>query len=493
MPDEGRKFRVMAAKKQVRTDRSLHVVFPETDFRAMMSSFGDQEQQGFEGYAIVLCGHKPGKDKKSVFYLARSMHVPGKGDLLSHSSVSVTPSGDFMESVLAEAAQRQSTVLEIHTHPGSSAPIFSSVDLDHGLDNGRFLKSCHTRFCMMVIGAEGFSLMEYNGESDSLQSPQAAAISVMDRGGVTRVMPVIEPQFDGQSAESVDRQVRIWGAQCQHRIETTVAGIVGLGGTGSALLQMLARAGVRKFVLCDPDNVERSNLSRLPYVFPGDDGKKKTRVAASYLRKIAKEVSVETVNDRIQDATDAFRSCDVLFGCADNDGARLSMNEVSLKYFIPYIDTGTEIFLESGKVRDMGGQVRIVIPSATGCLECAGAIDRGEAAASLLSADERALREAAGYVSGTDITPAPAVITLNTIIASMAAQEFVDMVASRDRGDAPNYLLYDATGPRIECFSFERSPDCPMCGRSGILGAGDPKKHGRPGVKRIRPGEAKRL
>jgi hypothetical protein len=89
----------------------------------------------------------------------------------------------------------------------------------------------------------------------------------------------------------------------------------------------------------------------------------------------------------------------------------------------------------------MGGQVRIVIPSATGCLECAGAIDRGEAAASLLSADERALREAAGYVSGTDITPAPAVITLNTIIASMAAQEFVDMVASRDRGDAPNYLL----------------------------------------------------
>jgi molybdopterin/thiamine biosynthesis adenylyltransferase len=493
MPEDRRKFRVMPAKKQLKTDRSLHVIFPDSDYAAMMTAFNGLEQRGYEGYAIALCGHKTGRDKKSVTYMARSMYIPGEGDLINHSSVSVTPSGDFMEPVLAEAAQRQSTVLEIHTHPGSAAPTFSSVDLDNGLENGRFLKSCRTRFSMMVIGTEGFSLLEYNGESENLQLPQAATISVMTRSGVMRIMPAEEPQFDGQSPESVDRQVRIWGARCQHRIETAVVGIVGLGGTGSALLQMLARMGVKKFVLCDYDDVERSNLSRLRYVFHADEGKKKTRAAASYLKKTTGNSEVVTINDRVQDAPEAFRACDVLFGCADNDGARLSMNEISLKYFIPYIDTGTEIFMEGGSVRDMGGQVRVVVPSATGCLECAGAIDHEQAAAGLLADDDLALREAAGYVSGTGLTPAPAVITLNTIIASMAAQEFVDMVACRDRGDAPNYLLYDATGPRIERFSFERNPDCPMCGRSGILGAGDPKKQGRPGVKRIRPGDAERL
>ena len=302
MPEDRRKFRVMTGKKQVKTDRSLHLVFPEADFRSMMTSFLDQERLGYEGYAIALCGHKAGAEKKSVNYLAKCIYIPEESDLISHSSVSVTPSGDFMESILAKAAQRQSTVLEIHTHPGSAAPTFSAVDLDHGLDNGRFLKSCRIRFSMMVIGSDGFSLLEYNGESESLQLPQAAAISVMTRSGVMPIMPVTELQFDGQSPESVDRQVRIWGAQCQHRIETTVAGIVGLGGTGSALLQMLARMGVKKFVLCDPDDVERSNLSRLPYVFPADDGKKKTRAAASYLRKIARNVEVVTLNSRIQDA-----------------------------------------------------------------------------------------------------------------------------------------------------------------------------------------------
>ena len=43
--------------------------------------------------------------------------------------------------------------------------------------------------------------------------------------------------------------------------------------------------------------------------------------------------------------------------------------------------------------------------------------------------------------------PRRAVITLNTMIASMAAQEFVDMMAGRDRAGSESYFLYDATVP----------------------------------------------
>jgi molybdopterin-synthase adenylyltransferase len=279
--------------------------------------------------------------------------------------------------------------------------------------------------------------------------------------------------------------VRIWGEECQRRIDDATAGIVGLGGTGSMVLQALARMGVKKFVLCDPDAIEPSNLSRLPYAYEGDVGKPKARVAAGYVRKIARGANVETVSGGVQDATAAFRGCDVLFGCADNDGARLSMNQIALKYFIPYIDTGVEIFVEGDRVRDMGGQVRVVVPGVTGCLECAGAIDHEDATASLLSADDLAVRGAAGYVNGTGLTPAPAVITLNAVIASLAAQEFVDMVARRDRVSPWNYFLYDATGPAVERLAFERSPECPMCGPDGILGMGDLRKPARPRIRTI--------
>jgi molybdopterin/thiamine biosynthesis adenylyltransferase len=398
-----------------------------------------------------------------------------------------------MEAVLARAMERQSSVLEIHTHPGSASPSFSSVDVDHGVDNGRFLKSCRTGFAMLVIGSEGFAVMEYDGENDSLLTPEAAGITLLTRAGMTDLFPLMKKPDCEELSPAIDRQLHIWGDVCQRKIQKVTVGIAGLGGTGSVLLQMLVRIGIKKFVLCDPDDIEMSNLSRLPYAFKDDAGRKKVRVAAGYVKKVTRDAAVKMIARPIQDARESFQTCDVLFGCTDNDGARLTLNEISLKYFIPYIDTGTEIFIEAGRAREMGGQVRVVVPGVTGCLECADAIDHDQAAVRLLSQDEISLRRAAGYVNGTDLSPAPAVITLNTMIASMASQEFVDMMARRDRDSTGNYYLYDATVPRIERFSIERVPDCPMCGREGISGMGDLPKAARSRLKIIAAPEGKSL
>jgi molybdopterin-synthase adenylyltransferase len=483
MPD--RRFKVITAKKVCRPGRPLRIIFPESDFRRMTADFMAQEMAGREGYAVALCGTRNSADKKSAAYLVRSLYIPGKGDLIDHSSVSVTPSADFMEAVLARAMERHSHVLEIHTHPGSTSPCFSAVDLDHGLDNGRFLKSCLTGFGMLVLGSEGFSIKEYNGEDDSLQSPELTTISLMTRTGPVDLFRPAEKSACEEMSPTLDRQLHIWGEDCQRKINAVTAGIAGLGGTGSVLLQMLVRAGVRKFVLCDPDVIELSNLSRLPYAFEDDVGRKKVKVGARYVKRVAGAAVVKIIGDRVQDAGESLRGCDVLFGCADNDGARLALNDISLKYFIPYIDTGTEIFVDEGRVREMGGQVRVVIPGVTGCLECAEAIDHEQAAISLLSSEDITMREVAGYVNGTGQSPAPAVITLNTMIASMAAQEFVDMMAGRDRAGTENYFLYDATVPRIERFSVGRNPDCVMCGIDGIAGTGDVPKAARSRLKTI--------
>jgi molybdopterin/thiamine biosynthesis adenylyltransferase len=493
MPEDGRRFKVISGRKTRKSGRSLRVIFPEGDFVRMTADFAAKEQSGCEGYAVALCGIKTGEDKKSATFMARSLHIPGKGDLVDHSSVSVTPSADFMEAVLARAMERRSYVLEIHTHPGSSSPSFSSVDVDHGRDNGRFLMSCRTGFGMLVIGSEGFSIMEYNGEDDSLQSPEASTISIMTRSGIADLFQREKKPGREALSPTIDRQLHIWGDECQRKINAVTAGIAGLGGTGSMLLQMLARIGVKKFVLCDPDVIELSNLSRLPYAFEGDAGRKKVRAASRYVKKVAGNAVVKMIGDRVQDARENFPACDVLFGCADNDGARLTLNEISLKYFIPYIDTGTEIFVENGKVREMGGQVRVVVPGVTGCLECAEAIDHEQAAASLLSAEDISMRDSAGYISGTDLSPAPAVITLNTMIASMAAQEFVDMMACRERDATGSYYLYDATVPRIERFSVERDPGCAMCGSEGICGMGDLPKAARSRLKTMAGSGAKSL
>jgi hypothetical protein len=381
MPEEGRRFKVVAGKKARKPGRSLRIVFTENDFARMSAEFAAQEQAGCEGYAVAQCGVRTGTDKGSATYMVRSLHIPEKGDLIDHSSVSVTPSADFMEAVLARAMERHDSILEIHTHPGSASPSFSAIDVDHGLDNGRFLKSCRTGFGMLVTGTEGFSVMEYSGDNDALQSPGLATISIMTRSGLADRLSTSKTGERTALSPTTDRQLHIWGEECQRKINGITAGIVGLGGTGSVLLQMLARVGVRKFVLCDPDTIELSNLSRLPYAFEDDEGRKKVRVAAGYVKKVAREAEVKMIAERVQDARENISTCDLIFGCVDNDGARLVMNELSLKYFIPYIDTGTEIFVDDGKAREMGGQVRVIAPGVTGCLECAEAIDREQAAA----------------------------------------------------------------------------------------------------------------
>jgi len=486
MPDAGRRFKVMKAKKVHRLRASLQVIFTEGDFRRLAADFAAREKAGFEGYALALCGLRGGPDKRSAAYLARSVHIPEDSDLIDHSSVSVTPSAEFMEAVLARAMERQSHVLEIHTHPGSSVPTFSAVDFDHGLDNGRFLGSCRSGFGMLVLGSKGFSILEYSGDDDRLLPPATATISLLTRSGLRNLFPPAKPPHSSEPlSHTVDRQVHIWGEECQRKISSAIVGLAGLGGTGSVLLQLLARAGVRKFVLCDPDVVEPSNLSRLPYAYEEDVGRTKVKVAAKHVKKVAPGTAVQVIGQRVQEAREKFRSCDVVFGCTDNDGARLALNEIALKYFIPCIDTGTEIFVDGGRIREMGGQVRVVVPGVTGCLECAEAIDHEEAAFCMLPAEEIALRARAGYVSGTSLTPAPAVITLNAMIASMAAQEFVDMMAGRDRNEAISYFLYDATVPHIERFAVDRNPDCPMCGCNGILGMGDLPKMARSRLKAL--------
>ena len=325
MPD--RRFKVITARKGHSPGRPLQIIFPEDDFRRMAADFAAQETAGREGYAVALCGTRSGAEKRSAAYLVRSMHIPGKGDLIDHSSVSVTPSADFMEAVLARAMDRRSQVLEIHTHPGSASPCFSAVDIDHGLDNGRFLKSCRTGFGMLVLGTEGFALREYRAEDDSLQSPEVTRISIMTRTGLVDLFKPAEKPRCEQLSPTLDRQVHIWGEDCQRKIGAVTAALSAWAAPGPSCCRCWSGSAVRKFVLCDPDVIEVSNISRLPYAFDDDVGRKKVKVAARYVKRMAGEASVKMISDRVQEAGESLRACDMLFGCADNDGARLALND----------------------------------------------------------------------------------------------------------------------------------------------------------------------
>ncbi len=61
--------------------------------------------------------------------------------------------------------------------------------------------------------------------------------------------------------------------------------IIGAGGLGSNVAFMLARSGIRRFILVDRDRVEASNLNRQAY-FPADLGRPKVEALAEPAAKV---------------------------------------------------------------------------------------------------------------------------------------------------------------------------------------------------------------
>jgi molybdopterin/thiamine biosynthesis adenylyltransferase len=162
--------------------------------------------------------------------------------------------------------------------------------------------------------------------------------------------------------------------------------IVGMSGLGAPLLQLLALLGIGEkgiTTLIDPDIIETSNRSRIPYATPKDDGKPKVEVAEKYVAAIRPKRQVRPLCVTVfeEEAQRAIAESDIIIGAVDSELARMVMNYCAHAFCLPYFDAGSGILVSSIHGETLvhsGGQVRIVVPSMTPCLLCNLGIERAE-------------------------------------------------------------------------------------------------------------------
>lgn len=96
-------------------------------------------------------------------------------------------------------------------------------------------------------------------------------------------------------------------------------GIIGLGGLGSNIAMMLARAGVTAFRLADFDTVSLENLNRQHY-FPGHIGQAKTDALSAQMKALSPGIELELWPTRIEEENlEAFTNgCEVLVEAVDD-------------------------------------------------------------------------------------------------------------------------------------------------------------------------------
>ena len=269
-----------------------------------------------------------------------------------------------------------------------------------------------------------------------------------------------------------DRQIRALGGEGQSALRNLTVGVVGAGGTGSHVLQQCVHLGVGRVIVVDPDRVTITNLSRLVGGSRWDVWlrRRKTRVARRLARRIGRSTVVEPVDRSVTTRAGAERllGCDVVFGCTDNHLSWTLLNALAFQYYVPVMDLGVE--LQSADA--MGGRVAWLAPGGA-CLWCMGILDSERVRIEQLPADLRRDEEARGYIRGVE-EPAPAVISINGVVASIAVTEvlarFTEFAGSQRRS---TLLLYRLTDGVVRGTSPPSRPGCPTCSASGLLGAGE--------------------
>ncbi len=215
-------------------------------------------------------------------------------------------------------------------------------------------------------------------------------------------------------AGALYRRMRLIPSWDYARCAAPSVAVVGLGGLGAMSLQLLVLLGLGEqgeTVLIDPDTIEPSNRTRIPYATPGDDGALKVEVAERWVRAVRPARWVRTVPLPVHalDAQEAIAACDVLVGAVDSELARLVMNHLAHAFCLPYIDGGAGFLVtevDGERLVHGGGQVRLVVPGATPCLLCNLGLDRDALDREVMAlalegnAGEHAVLEASGYIRG---------------------------------------------------------------------------------------------
>jgi hypothetical protein len=214
------------------------------------------------------------------------------------------------------------------------------------------------------------------------------------------------------------------GQQILRRI--TVA-VIGAGGGGSLLVQMLAHLGVGKLIIVDYDVVSESNLSRIVGATATDVGRLKVEVMRELIARIDPVIEVDAFFGDISYADDARRvaAADFAFLATDTILSRYAFNLLCHQYLVPGAQVGAKVSANTEGGVELVHVMERPLTLSGACLDCMGAIPADALADEQLSTEER---RAQRYVDGDEEeVDDPSVITLNSISTALSTTDFLFM------------------------------------------------------------------
>lgn len=394
----------------------------QTQHRALQAHLlpGD----GLEAVAVALCGRRRSHVNHclTVFQIVPIPYEECK----VRTPERVTWSTQRLVPLLELAAKKDLAVLKIHSHPGGYADFSSTDDAsDKDLFNSVFGWTDSAFPHASLIMLPGGRMFGRAILPDGLFHPLSSILVPGDD------LHFWMPQLGGRVPSFAQRHTQLFGAGTIQRLREMAIAVVGCSGTGSPLIEQLARLGVGRLVLIDPDRVELKNLNRILNATREDAylRRPKVEVMARAIAAMGFDTEVEIIAADLAtpEAVKAVAECDAVFGCMDGVEGRHLLNRLAAFYVLPYFDVGVKLVADGqGGVNEACGAIHYVRPDGATLQDRKVYTAEQLKSEGLRRTDPNAYRAQvkAGYIRGV-AEDRPAVISINMQMASMAVNEFL--------------------------------------------------------------------
>jgi len=187
----------------------------------------------------------------------------------------------------------------------------------------------------------------------------------IDSTATAKTFPLIEPEKDSEEPfnyiDTASSRAEI--VAVTKKLALRKVAIVGLGGTGSYVVDLVAKTPVRAIHLYDGDTFLQHNAFRSPGAPSGDDLKAR-QPKVTYFKNIYAKMHRGIVDHAVYvDAgnVEELRSMDFVFLCLDKGAAKKVTVDKLEEFNIPFIDVGMGIQLND---EALGGIVRVTTSTA---------------------------------------------------------------------------------------------------------------------------------
>ncbi|MXZ17786.1 MAG: ThiF family adenylyltransferase [Rhodothermaceae bacterium] len=392
-----------------------------------------------EAVAVALCGRRKGNDntgrwgRREILTIHEIFPVPHRACHLRKPNCVSWPTEPILP-LLRKAAEHDLAVLKIHSHPTGYAAFSerddaADIDLFPSIMGWVDDSGPHASAIMLPQGKIIARAVYDDGKGDALFVPVDA---VMVAGDCIRIWRKNECNPKAASLavpEFAKRHAQAFGEGTTMVLRHLSVAIVGVSGTGSPVAEMLTRLGVGELILVDPKLVEDKNLNRILNATKKDIGRPKVNVLAKVLQHVGLGTHVIPLASDLFDPEVIRRVAlaDIIFGCVDSVDGRDLMNRLAAYYNLPYFDLGVRLDADGkGSVEAINGTVHYLQPDGSSLLSRKVYTLEDLSAAAIRRSDPAAYEQLQGenYLRGVR-EDRPAVISVNTLVASMAVNELL--------------------------------------------------------------------